>query len=154
MREYERTGVLSEDIFDLPTEEQLRKGVAIVECVQEIPCNPCVDACPTDAITMEDINAPPHVDYEACIGCGQCVAVCPGLACFVVKTENDHALITLPYEMLPLPEKGDHVAALNRHGEQVGTAVVRSVKNDDTPVITVQVAKEHAMQVRAIEVEP
>lgn len=154
MPEYERTGVLSEDDLDLPSKEQLRQGVAIVECVQEIPCNPCVDACPTDAISMEDINVPPRVDYEACIGCGKCVAICPGLACFVVKLEGDHALVTLPYEMLPLPEEGDHVAALNRQGEQVGDAIVREVREGDTPVITVEVSPEHAMQVRAIEVEP
>ncbi len=153
MPEYERSGVLGEDDLNLPSEEQLRNGVAVIECVQEIPCNPCVDACPTDAISMEDINAPPHVDYETCIGCGQCIAVCPGLACFVVKLEDEHALVTLPYEMLPLPEEGDHVAALNRRGERVGDAVVREVREGDTPIITIEVAPEHAMQARAIEVE-
>lgn len=154
MQEYERTGVLTEDALDLPTKEQLRRGVAVIECVQEIPCNPCVDGCPVDAISMDDVNAPPHVDFEACIGCGKCVAICPGLACFVVTLEDDHALVTLPYEMFPLPGEGDRVAALNRRGKHVGEAVVRRVKTGDTPVITIEVAPELAMEVRAIEVEP
>lgn len=154
MPEYERTGVLTEEDLDTPSKEQLRSGVAIIECVQEIPCNPCVDVCPTDAISMEDINAPPRIDYDACTGCGQCVTICPGLACFVVKLENDHALVTLPYEMLPLPQKGDRVAALDREGKKIGEAVVRRVKQGDTPVITIEVEPELAMQVRAIEVEP
>ena len=154
MPDYERTGVLTEDDLDTPTKEQLRRGVAIIECIQEIPCNPCVDVCPTQAVSMQDINAPPHVDYDACIGCAQCVAICPGLACFVVKLEDDHALVTLPYEMLPLPEEGDIVAALNRSGEKIGEAVVQKVKTGDTPIITIEVKPELAMQVRAIEVEP
>lgn len=153
MQEYERTGVLTEDDLDAPTEEQLRRGVAIIECVQEIPCNPCVDVCPVDAISMKDINAPPHIDYEACIGCGQCVFICPGLACFVVKLKNDHALVTLPYEMLPLPKEGDRVAALDRRGEKVGKAIVREIKKGDTPLITIEVKPELVMEVRAIEVD-
>ncbi len=154
MQEYDRTGVLTEDDLDLPSEKQLHKGVAVIECIQKIPCNPCVDICPTDAISMENINAPPRVDFEACIGCGKCVAICPGLACFVIKLEDDHALVTLPYEMLPLPGESDTVAALNRRGEKIGEAIVHSVKKDDTPAITVEVAPELAMQVRAVEVEP
>ncbi|MGC9307542.1 MAG: hypothetical protein ACP5FL_02050, partial [Thermoplasmatota archaeon] len=75
-------------------------------------------------------------------------------ACFVVKLEDDHALVTLPYEMLPLPEEGDIVAALNRSGEKIGEAVAKKIKTGDTPVITIEVKPELAMQVRAIEVEP
>ena len=93
MKEYERTGVLTAHDIHMPSENYLSKGVAIIECVQEIPCNPCVDICPFDAISMENINAPPIVDYEKCTGCAHCVAICPGLAIFVVKT-----VISSPFE--------------------------------------------------------
>ena len=100
MREYEKTGILSMKELQVPSKKQLEKGVAILECVQEIPCNPCVDSCPVHAISMKDINAPPVNDFEKCIGCTKCVGVCPGLAIFVVKVKDDKAWITLPYEFV------------------------------------------------------
>ncbi|MGC9554795.1 MAG: NADH-quinone oxidoreductase subunit I [Thermoplasmatota archaeon] len=155
MREYEKTGVLSVDHLRLPSEEHLARGVAVIECVQDIPCNPCVDACPVQAISMEDINAPPQMDYEACIGCGQCVAVCPGLAIFLVKVDDGRGWVTLPYEMLPVPGQGDQVTLVNREGEEVGRGTVtKVVKRRDTCVVTVEVPPALAMQVRAIRVKP
>ncbi|MCK4786354.1 MAG: 4Fe-4S binding protein, partial [Desulfobacteraceae bacterium] len=41
-------------------------------------CGECVEACPVDAIQMED-NIP-MVDEDWCIGCGVCVAKCPAEA--------------------------------------------------------------------------
>ena len=151
MADYEKTGVLSLSELRLPTEKQLEKGVAITECIQEIPCNPCVESCPVNAISMKNINSPPVVDYDACIACGTCVGVCPGLAIFVVKIQKEQAFVTLPYEFLPVPKKGDHVDALNRLGEKVDTGTVtRVVKQGKTYVITVSVKKELAMDVRNI----
>ena len=48
----------------------------------------------------------PDVD---CIGCGMCVASCSGQAIFLVDEtyEPGFATVTLPYEFLPLPEKGE-----------------------------------------------
>lgn len=151
MKDYEQTGVLSVSEVCLPTRTQLQKGVAITECVQEIPCNPCVDSCPVHAISMKDINAPPVVDYDACIACGNCVGVCPGLAIFVVKIKEEKALISLPYEFLHLPKKGDTVDALDRWGKTVdmGT-VIRVVKQGKTAVVTISVKQELAMDVRNI----
>lgn len=154
MKEYERTGVLSLEDLNLPNEKHLEKGVAIAECVQEIPCNPCVDACPVGAISMKDINAPPLVDYDKCTGCGRCIAICPGLAIFVVKVKDDKALISLPYEFLPLPEINDKVKALDREGRFVDYATVKRVlKKEKTYVITIETKKEYAMIVRNIRVE-
>ena len=62
MHNYEKTGVLSTKDLKLPPKKHLEKGVAILECVQEIPCDPCVASCPVNAISMKDINAPPVVD--------------------------------------------------------------------------------------------
>ena len=154
MNGYEKTGVLSLNDIRVPSENQLRKGVAIIECVQEIPCNPCAAICPVNAISMKDINSIPIVDFDKCTGCGKCVSICPGLAIFVVKTiDNSKALVTLPYEFLPIPKTGDKVKALNRWGEICGDAeVVRVNMLGKTTVVTIRVDKKLAMEVRNIRV--
>ena len=153
MKEYEKTGVLSLKDLRLPNKKQLGKGVAIIECVQNIPCNPCVDACPFNAISMKDINDLPVVDFDKCIGCGQCIGVCPGLAIFVVKQIDDKALISLPYEFLPVPSVNDKVKALDRKGEFVDDVVVKKVvKRGKTWVVTVLADAKDAMNIRNIRV--
>jgi len=153
MREYERTGILSTKDLKLPSKKQLEKGVAILECVQEIPCDPCVDSCPVNAISMKDINAPPINDFDKCIGCTKCVGICPGLAIFVVKVKDGKALITLPYEFLPVPKVGDNVKALDRTGDVRGEALVKKVlKIGKTMVVTVEVDEDLAMDIRNIRV--
>ncbi len=153
MHNYEKNGVLSKKDLELPSKEQLEKGVAIIECVQEIPCNPCVDSCPVNAISMKDINALPIIDYDKCIGCGKCVGVCPGLAIFLIKIKDKRALITLQYEFLPIPEVGSKVEALDREGSIVGNAVVkRVIKKGKTMVITVEANEDLAMDIRDIRV--
>jgi len=153
MKRWETEGIVELEDLRLPTEEQLKKGVAIIECIQEIPCNPCVDACPFNAISMENINALPFVDYEKCVGCGKCIEVCPGLAIFVVKIDGNKALVMLPYEFLPLPEEGEKVKALNREGKEICDAVVKKVRKGRTPVITIELPSQYAMDARNIKVE-
>lgn len=153
MAEYEKTGLLSKKELQCPSKKQLEKGVAILECVQEIPCDPCVDSCPVHAISMRDINAPPVNDFEKCIGCTKCVGICPGLAIFVVKVKGDKAWVTLPYEFLPVPQAGDCVKALDRAGAMRGNALVKKVvKHGKTNVITVEVDSSLAMDIRNIKV--
>lgn len=154
MHEYERTGILSTKDLKLPSKKQLEKGVAILECIQEIPCNPCVDYCPVKAISMKDINALPINDFDKCTGCTKCVGVCPGLAIFVVKIKDGKALITLPYEFLPAPKVGDSAQALDRTGNVRGKALVKKVlKIGKTMVITIEVNEKLAMDVRNIRVD-
>mgnify|MGYP000719330587 CR=1 FL=1 len=153
MKDYERTGILTLHDIQMPLEKHLRKGVAIIECVQEIPCNPCVDICPLKAISMENINALPKIDYEKCIGCGKCVEVCPGLAIFLVKIIDDKALVNIPYEFLPLPKEGSAVKALNREGKEICDAVVKKVKERGTPVVIIELPAEYAMEARNIRIK-
>ena len=153
MREYEKTGILKEKDLKLPTTKQLQRGVAILECVQEIPCSPCVDSCPVHAISMKDINAPPVNDFNTCIGCGKCVGICPGLAIFVVKIKDDTAWVTLPYEFIPVPKVGDRVQALDRTGAVRGNArVIKVVRQGKTYVVTIEISSELAMGIRNIRV--
>jgi Fe-S-cluster-containing hydrogenase component 2 len=151
LRDYEKTGVLNVKNLTLPSEEQLRKGVAITECIQRIPCNPCVDSCPVNAISMRDINAPPIVDYDKCIGCTKCVGICPGLAIFVVKKKDDKAFITIPYEFYPYPFVNQIVEALDRRGCIMDKAIVKKVlKKGKTLVVTLETNERYAMDVRNI----
>jgi Fe-S-cluster-containing hydrogenase component 2 len=153
MQDYEKTGILTLKDLKLPSKKQLEKGVAILECIQEIPCNPCVESCPVKAISMRDINAPPINNYKKCIGCTKCVGVCPGLAIFVVKIKDSKAFVTLQYEFLPIPKVGYKVQALNRKGAKVGIGIVRKVvRQGKTMVVTIEIEKDLAMNVRNIRV--
>jgi Fe-S-cluster-containing hydrogenase component 2 len=153
MREYEKTGILSITDIQVPKKKDLEKGVAILECVQEIPCNPCVESCPVHAISMKDINALPVNDFQKCIGCTKCVGICPGLAIFVIKIKDNKAWITLPYEFVKVPKVGDVVQALDRTGMVRGKALVKKVvKQGKTMVITIEVNSSLAMDIRNIKV--
>ena len=135
-----------------------KNGLVIVECPQRIPCNPCNTSCPTGAIIpFKDINDTPLIAYEKCTGCAMCVAVCPGLACYVIDMtfEADKALYKLPYEMLPKPAKGDSVDCLGRTGEFLAKGTVVAVtepKKDRTLVVHVAAPKELFRDIRAIKV--
>ncbi len=128
----------------------------VMECTQNIPCNPCQDACPKGCIKIgEKITSLPAVDETAqCIGCGMCVASCSGQAIFLVDEtyEDEYASITLPYEFLPLPEKGEKGIALGRDGKFVCEAEVVDIKSvkafDHTNLLTIKIPKEFVMKAR------
>lgn len=159
----EKTGIATrEDIAAvMPPEERLAKGpVAMIECFQRIPCNPCHTACKRGAIKeFQDINDRPAIDMDRCNGCGVCISNCPGLAIVVIdETYSDtEALIKLPYEFLPLPAAGSFVTALDREGKPVCRAKVEKVLNtrsqDRTPVVSLAVPKEFSMVVRCLSLE-
>ena len=83
-----------------------------------------------------------------------CVASCSGQAIFLVNEDcgDGTAEITLPYEFLPLPQKGDKGVALNRKGDKVCEAEVVNVRSakafDHTNLLTMKVPKEYAMKAR------
>lgn len=145
----------------LPPQEEWqakKNGYVVIECPQRIPCNPCGTVCPTGAVLpFTDINDVPLLDYSKCTGCALCVAKCPGLACFVIDLTygDEEAVIKLPYELLPVPEKGEKVACLNRRGEQVAEGTVSAVMKplgDRTKVISIIIPKKLAGEIRAIRV--
>ncbi len=158
--EFRVNGVITDKkLFELnlmPPDERLKKGpVVIMECPEEIPCNICVSACPFNAIQMKTIYTLPVVDWDKCIGCGVCVSLCPGLAIFAVDlSKEDAAYVTVPHEFLPVPKKGDEVTILSREGKPLGKAkVVKVWERNMTYIVTVEVPKNLALEVRAIWME-
>jgi Fe-S-cluster-containing hydrogenase component 2 len=139
-------------------EAKKKKGkVVLIECVENIPCNPCETVCPKGAISVgSPITILPQADIDKCSGCGLCVAICPGQAIFVIDfNRNDiEASLTFVYEFLPKPKTGDRVIAVNRKGEEICGAVVENVveskRFDQSKVVTIVFPKEHAEVVRGI----
>lgn len=140
----------------LPSAERMKRGpVVVIECVEDIPCDPCVESCKVDAISKDSLTSLPRVNYEECTGCGICVACCPGLSIFVIDCRRDEkALVYIPHEMLPVPRRGDKGAALDRSGKKIGMAEVAKVRKGErgTIILGILVEKALAMQARAIEI--
>lgn len=140
-----------------PIPERFRKGpVPVIECIEEIPCNPCETVCNRRAIRVGKpiTNLPVLIDSDRCSGCGECVVICPGLAIFIIdKTFSDTmTTITLPYEFLPLPSKGDEIDGIDRAGRRVCSGYVHAVRDkkqfDHTALVIIAVPEEHAEEVR------
>jgi Fe-S-cluster-containing hydrogenase component 2 len=140
----------------LPSADRLSSGpVAIFECFQNIPCNPCADACARGAIKpFVDINDRPQVDWELCNGCGICMTRCPGLAIFVMDLSysDRDALVKIPYEFAPLPAEGEIVSAVDRSGCSVGKAKILRVQKgkNKTHILWLVVDKGIALEVRNV----
>ena len=140
-----------------PSKKRLMKGsVAVIECIQEIPCDVCGSACPFGAISLASISSLPELDEEKCTGCGACVPFCPGLAIFLVDStfSRDEASISFPYEFLPVPKVGEVVDATDRLGLPIVKGRIVKVLErksfDRTLVVTIAIPKRFAQLVRGI----
>ena len=157
-----QTGVPTDYDIDsvFPNEERLKRGpVAIIECFQEIPCNPCQNACRKNAIAaFEDINDLPIIDHEKCNGCALCVPKCPGLAIITVFLDwsEDKALMSIPYEFYPLPKPGDTVMGLDRNGKEIAPVQIIKVSTakttDKTPIVSFSLDKSLIKTIRHIRI--
>lgn len=152
----ERGYVSEEEITRYPGVTSQEGIHPVIECTQNIPCNPCQDACPKGCICIgKNITSLPVVSTEhKCIGCGMCVASCSGQAIFLVEenVEPGYGEVTMPYEFLPLPEVGEKGIALGRDGKQVCEAEVTKVRTapafDHTNLLTIKVPNEMVMKAR------
>jgi Fe-S-cluster-containing hydrogenase component 2 len=106
----------------------------VFHCVQEVPCNPCVTACPIGAIYTDKnmITGVPYRDEtKACTGCLNCVAICPGLAVTLVdyRKDRDHPRVTLPFEVGSTKIAiGQMIPVMDQYGNLLGHFPVEKVK--------------------------
>ncbi len=49
---------------------------------------PCIEACPTEALSRESGSAPLNIDREKCSACGECAAACPA-GCLFLDNQTD-----------------------------------------------------------------
>lgn len=75
-------------------------GVAVVDRVRCIAwmqggCQVCVDACPYDALSLDDARRP-VVDREKCNGCGACEHTCPSSSYLAFAGGRDRGINVRP----------------------------------------------------------
>ncbi len=108
----------------------------LIRCVQEIPCDPCVEACPQNLISIKgSILVNPEFEGE-CQGCGRCVLACPGLAIQLVINDYDpsgeKALVMVPFEFTEeVTPLGSEVITTGMEGEVIGKGRVIAILNRD-----------------------
>lgn len=152
----EKGYVAEDEITRYPGVTHQKKIHPVIECMQNIPCNPCQDACKKGCIMIgKNITSLPVVDErQECIGCGMCVASCSGQAIFLVEedVEPGYGEVTMPYEFLPLPKEGEKGMALGRDGKEVCEATVTKIRTapafDHTNLLTIRVPNDMLMKAR------
>lgn len=106
----------------------------IIRCSQEIPCNPCMEACVLQSIKIKEPSMIGRPQFDGdCLGCAQCVAICPGLAITLVDKGYDKtkktARVIIPWEMPEGTIKiGQELMTTGEEGEIIGKGKVIAVK--------------------------
>jgi NADPH-dependent 2,4-dienoyl-CoA reductase/sulfur reductase-like enzyme/Fe-S-cluster-containing hydrogenase component 2/bacterioferritin-associated ferredoxin len=129
-------------------------------CTQEIPCNPCTSVCDNNQIeTIDDLitQLPYFKGEQDCIGCGKCVAVCPGLAVILVdyRKDKDNPLVTFPLELSDQKiEKSQKINVVSNE-EELGEFEVYRVRilqdYPKTQLITLKLPSDIAKKAVAIK---
>ncbi|MFX1326687.1 MAG: FAD-dependent oxidoreductase [Promethearchaeota archaeon] len=130
-------------------------------CNQEIPCNPCTTVCEQQQIeTIDDLitQLPYFKGDQDCIGCGKCVAVCPGLAVILIdyRKDKENPFITFPFELTEKKlEKGQEVFVVSSNNKELGKYKIhrtRILKDfPKTQLITIKLPSEVAKKAVAIK---
>ena len=144
--------------YPLKIKEAKRPFQPVIRCVQEIPCNPCVEVCPLGHIQIpsDRIVDLPRYSGGECLGCGRCVLICPGLAITLLFRDYDpdkkHALVIIPYEMdIGTVHLGGRVTTVDMEGREIGEGIVKGIKRrpefNRRVLVAVQVPWRHRLKV-------
>jgi glycine/D-amino acid oxidase-like deaminating enzyme/Fe-S-cluster-containing hydrogenase component 2 len=125
-----------DDVFLPDNGRKLNKPFVLIDCLYGFACNPCEFACPHDAIHKTSTSTVPHIDFDKCIGCMECVYQCPGLAIFGYNLKKDWVFLPVEYHV----DTGSKVFLVDNQGEKLGTGIVEKilVKKNKTNIARVK----------------
>jgi NADPH-dependent 2,4-dienoyl-CoA reductase/sulfur reductase-like enzyme/ferredoxin len=147
-------------VVDWKPEENEGKVFPVIRCVEEIPCNPCVDSCSKCSIVIpgDPIMGLPQFSGE-CTGCLKCVAACPALAITLVRPGAGEgegtSIVVVPYELDASGlDRGSEVSTVDFDGKVIGRGkIVRVTKapgDEKRKLVHIEVPSGDAVDVSAI----
>lgn len=124
----------------LPQVAQMSRELASIECFEEIACDLCARACPTQAIKIGRIprDGLQILQEDKCTACGICLAACPSRAIVMVHEppNRSNAIVVLPWKQGESAHRwsvGEFASLLNRRGEQLGNGRVVEITDLSAP---------------------
>ncbi|UCD14713.1 MAG: (2Fe-2S)-binding protein [Thermoplasmatales archaeon] len=147
------------DITPLPKDKEI---YPMIRCAQEIPCNPCTEACVLQNVKIKESTIMGRPQFEGdCLGCARCIAICPGLAITLVDKGYDNtkktSRVIVPWEMPDGTIKiGQDVVTTNMEGEVVGRGKVIAMKKskwqNERALVSLEVPYKEADLVAGIRI--
>jgi len=125
-----------EEPFKPSAERAFEKPFVLIDCLYGFACNPCEFACTHGAITKTSTSTAPHLDFEKCVGCMECVYQCPGLAIFGYNLKKDWLFLPIEYEA----NEGEKVYLTDNNGKILGEGIIGKIlkKKNKTNIARVQ----------------
>lgn len=112
-----------EDAYKPSSERANAKPFVLIDCLYGFACNPCEFACPHNAITKTSTSTVPHIDFNKCVGCMECVYQCPGLAIFGYNLKNDTLFLPIEYKA----EEKTEVFLVDNNGKKLGEGIIEKI---------------------------
>ncbi len=130
-----------EEPFKPSDERRQQKPFVLIDCLYGFACNPCEFSCPHGAITKTSTSNVPHIDFDKCIGCMECVYQCPGLAIFGYNLKKDWLFLPIEYEA----ETESEVFLVDNNGNKLGEGVIEKIlkKKNKTNIARVKAKDIH-----------
>ena len=143
-----------EEPFKPTVERRFAKPFVLIDCLYGFACNPCEFACPHGAITKTSTSTVPHIDFDKCVGCMDCVYQCPGLAIFGYNLKKNWLFLPIEYKA----DEGEEVFLVDNHGKVLGEGVLTKIlkkknKTDIARVQAIDVEGEKLTEVRGFIVK-
>ena len=142
-----------------PTDKEI---YPMIRCNQEIPCNPCTEACILQSIKIKEPTMMGRPRFTGtCLGCTRCAAICPGLAITIVDRQYDPikktARVVIPWEMPQGTIKiGQNAPTTGVEGEDIGTGKIIAIKQshwqNKRSLVSLEVPFNEADQVAGIRI--
>ncbi|MEZ5198590.1 MAG: FAD-dependent oxidoreductase [Bacteroidales bacterium] len=125
-----------EEPFKPTAERMVEKPFVLIDCLYGFACNPCEFACPHGAITKTSTSTVPHIDFDKCVGCMDCVYQCPGLAIFGYNLKKNWLFLPIEYKV----DEGEEVYLVDNDGKILGEGVLSKIlkKKNKTNIARVQ----------------
>ncbi len=133
----------------MPDQARMEKPFVIIDCLHGFACNPCAFACKFDAITKSSTSTVPHIDYDKCTGCMDCIYQCPGLAIFGYNLKKGTFFLPVEFDI----EEGQEVYLVDNNANILGEGEIQRMlrKKNLTHVARVNaenIDRENQLKVR------